>query len=124
MRYDLVIDTDECYSGNNTPQSPPPMGLLAACHSAGDTRLQNCLAFYSLSKRSNAPGMRSGFVAGDAHLIKKFLQYRTYHGCTLSLPVQAASIAAWSDEEHVIENRTLYQEKFTAVLEVLKDALP
>ncbi len=123
-RYDFVIASDECYSEIYPPQSPPPMGLLAACHSAGDTRLQNCLAFYSLSKRSNAPGMRSGFVAGDAHLVKKFLQYRTYHGCTLSLPVQAASIAAWSDEEHVIENRRLYQEKFTAVLEILKDALP
>lgn len=123
-RYDFVIASDECYSEIYPPQSPPPMGLLAACQGTGEDSLHNCLAFYSLSKRSNAPGMRSGFVAGDARLIEKFLQYRTYHGCTLSLPVQAASIAAWSDEEHVIENRRLYQEKFTAVCEILKDVLP
>lgn len=124
MRYGFVIASDECYSEIYPPHSPPPMGLLAACQGVGEDRLHNCLAFYSLSKRSNAPGMRSGFVAGDARLIRKFLQYRTYHGCTLSLPVQAASIAAWSDEEHVIENRKLYQEKFAAVCEILKDALP
>ena len=123
-RYKFTIASDECYSEIYPPNCPPPMGLLPVCQSAGDDTLQNCLAFYSLSKRSNAPGMRSAFVAGDARLIKKFLQYRTYHGCTLSLPVQAASIAAWSDENHVIKNRELYQEKFVAVRKVLEDALP
>ncbi len=123
-RYDFVIASDECYSEIYPPGSPPPVGLLQACQSGGDDSLQNCLAFYSLSKRSNAPGMRSGFVAGDARLIERFLQYRTYHGCTLSLPVQAASIAAWSDEDHVIENRALYQEKFVAVQKVLEGTLP
>ena len=81
------------------------------------------IVFHSLSKRSNAPGLRSGFVAGDAELLKKFLLYRTYHGAALSVPVQKASMAAWQDENHVIENRALYRQKFSAVSHVLKDTL-
>ncbi len=81
------------------------------------------MTFYSLSKRSNAPGLRSGFVAGATKLIEKFLQYRTYHGCAMSLPIQAASVAAWSDEQHVKDNRQLYHEKFNAVLEILDNYL-
>lgn len=123
-RYDFTIASDECYSEIYPPAGRPPMGLLHCCQKSGDDSLQNCLAFYSLSKRSNVPGMRSGFVAGDAHLIRQFLQYRTYHGCAMPLPVQAASIAAWSNESHVIHNRELYQEKFDAVQEALSDALP
>jgi len=123
-RHDFIIASDECYADIYPPGSPPPMGLLHSCQRSGDDTLHNCLAFYSLSKRSSVPGMRSGFVAGNAQLIERFLQYRTYHGCTMPLPVQAASIAAWSDERHVIRNRELYQEKFRAVLEVLHDDLP
>ena len=122
-QYNFVIASDECYSEIYPPASRPPMGLLHGCYRSGDEALQNCLAFYSLSKRSNVPGMRSGFVAGSTQLIKQFLQYRTYHGCTMSLPVQAASIAAWSDENHVAHNRDLYQEKFEEVLKVLEDTL-
>ena len=123
-RYGFVIASDECYSEIYPPAGRPPMGLLHSSLRSGDDSLQNCLAFYSLSKRSNVPGMRSGFVAGNSHLISQFLHYRTYHGCTMSLPVQAASIIAWSDEVHVEQNRRLYQEKFEAVLEVLGDVLP
>ena len=86
----------------------------------GNDRYDRCLAFHSLSKRSNVPGMRSGFVAGDADIIGKFYQYRTYHGCAMPPYVQAASIVAWNDEEHVRENREQYRKKFDAVLEILQ----
>ena len=92
------------------------MGALEAAHRLGRTDYPRLVVFSSLSKRSNCPGMRSGFVAGDAALLKKFLLYRTYHGSAMSLAVQHASIAAWNDEEHVRENRRLYVEKFRAVL--------
>lgn len=122
-KYSFVIASDECYSEIYPPAGRPPMGLLHSCLRSGDDTLQNCLAFYSLSKRSNVPGMRSGFVAGNSYLISQFLRYRTYHGCTMPMPVQAASITAWSDEGHVEQNRRLYQEKFETVLEVLGDIL-
>ncbi len=124
LRYNFVIASDECYSEIYSLGASPPKGLLHYAQRLGDDAMQNCMAFYSLSKRSNAPGLRSGFVAGATKLIEQFLQYRTYHGCTMSLAVQAASIAAWSDEEHVKKNRQLYQEKFDAVLDVLNDYLP
>jgi N-succinyldiaminopimelate aminotransferase len=84
---------------------------------------RHCLVFHSLSKRSSAPGLRSGFVAGDAHLIEQFARYRTYHGCAMPPPIQAASIAAWRDEAHVVENRRLYREKFEAVTRILSPVL-
>jgi N-succinyldiaminopimelate aminotransferase len=119
-RYGFVIASDECYS--EIYFEAPPLGALEACR-----RLQRgyerVVAFSSLSKRSNAPGMRSGFVAGDAALIAKFLLYRTYHGSAMSLPVQRASIAAWKDEAHVRENRRLYAEKFRAVLPLIRGPL-
>lgn len=124
IQYNFVIASDECYSEIYSPSSPPPMGLLHHAQELGEDAVQNCMAFYSLSKRSNAPGLRSGFVAGAAKLIEKFLQYRTYHGCAMSLPIQAASVAAWSDEKHVENNRELYDEKFMAVLDIFKDVLP
>jgi N-succinyldiaminopimelate aminotransferase len=87
----------------------------------GNTAFKRCVVFHSLSKRSNAPGLRSGFVAGDADILQQYFQYRTYHGSAMSLPTQHASIAAWQDETHVIENRQLYREKFTAVIDILAD---
>lgn len=118
-RYGFVIAADECYSEIYFDEANPPLGALQAAHQLGRdyTRL---VIFSSLSKRSNVPGMRSGFVAGDAKILEKFLLYRTYHGCAMSPAVQAASIAAWNDEAHVIENRRLYDEKFKAVTPIIK----
>jgi len=124
LQHHFVIASDECYSEIYSPDVQPPMGLLHYAQELGNDVLQNCMAFYSLSKRSNAPGLRSGFVAGSADLIEQFLRYRTYHGCAMSLPIQAASIAAWSDEEHIKINRQLYHEKFIAVLKILNNCLP
>jgi N-succinyldiaminopimelate aminotransferase len=122
-RHDFVIASDECYSELYLDESDPPLGLLQVSAAIGNSAFSRCIVFHSLSKRSNAPGLRSGFVAGDAALIRDFFAYRTYHGCAMPLPHQHASIAAWSDETHVRENRRLYREKFDAVLEILGDAL-
>ncbi|TXS92098.1 succinyldiaminopimelate transaminase [Parahaliea maris] len=121
--YDFVIASDECYSEIYPDENNPPPGLLQACAELGDDSYHNCLVFHSLSKRSNLPGLRSGFVAGDARLIEQFLRYRTYHGCAMPLHHQYASIAAWDDETHVVENRNLYRQKFDAVLEILEPHL-
>lgn len=115
-RYDFVIASDECYSELYYDELNPPLGALQAAQQLGRAGFARVVAFSSLSKRSNAPGMRSGFAAGDAAILKRFLLYRTYHGSAMSLPVQQASIAAWSDEEHVRANRRLYAEKYRAVL--------
>ncbi len=122
-QHDFIIASDECYSEIYTDEHLPPPGLLQAAAAMGHSDYRRCLVFHSLSKRSNAPGLRSGFVAGDARLIEAFLRYRTYHGCAMPLPTQAASIMAWSDEEHVRANRELYREKFAAVLEILGETL-
>ncbi len=122
-RYDFVILSDECYSEIYPDEAVPPPGLLGVAAGMGRTAFERCLVFHSLSKRSNLPGLRSGFVAGDAELIAAFLRYRTYHGCAMPPPAQAASIAAWNDEAHVRTNRDLYREKFAAVLDILGDAL-
>ncbi|NBK24712.1 MAG: aminotransferase class I/II-fold pyridoxal phosphate-dependent enzyme [Spirochaetia bacterium] len=100
------------------------MGLLEACARLGRHDYKNCVVFHSLSKRSNLPGLRSGFIAGDAALLKPFLLYRTYHGCAMPLQTQLASIAAWNDEQHVAENRDLYTRKFRAVIDILSPVLP
>ena len=118
-RHDFVIASDECYSEIYFEEASPPPGLLGAAASMGNTDYRRCVVFHSLSKRSNAPGLRSGFVAGDAEILERFHLYRTYHGCALPPPVQAASIKAWGDEAHVRENRALYREKFDAMLEIL-----
>jgi len=115
-RHGFVIASDECYSELYYDELRPPLGGLQAAHQLGRGDLARLVAFSSLSKRSNAPGMRSGFVAGDAALLRAFLLYRTYHGSAMSLPVQQASIAAWGDESHVRANRRLYLEKYRAVL--------
>jgi N-succinyldiaminopimelate aminotransferase len=122
-RHDFIIAADECYAEIYRDEADPPAGLLQAAAAMGDEALRRCIVFHSLSKRSNAPGLRSGFVAGDADIIRRFLEYRTYHGCAMALPQQHASAAAWGDEQHVVENRRLYREKFDAVLDILGDVL-
>jgi len=122
-RHDFVIASDECYSELYPDEHAPPPGLLQAAAAAGRDDHSRCMVFHSLSKRSNAPGLRSGFVAGDAALIENFLRFRTYHGCAMPPATQAASIRAWQDEAHVQENRGLYRDKFTAVLDTLAPVL-
>ncbi|MAT93828.1 MAG: succinyldiaminopimelate transaminase [Halioglobus sp.] len=122
--YDFIIASDECYTEIYPHENDPPPGLLQACAAMGDDSYSHCVVFHSLSKRSNLPGLRSGFVAGDADVLAAFLQYRTYHGCAMPGHHQAASIAAWSDEAHVRANRDAYREKFSAVIAQLGDALP
>ncbi|MEP5765332.1 MAG: succinyldiaminopimelate transaminase [Halieaceae bacterium] len=123
QQHDFVIASDECYSEIYADESQAPPGLLEACIVAGQDDYHNCLVFHSLSKRSNLPGLRSGFVAGDADIQRAFLQYRTYQGCALPLHHQWASLAAWSDETHVRANRQLYRDKFELVTEILQDTL-
>jgi N-succinyldiaminopimelate aminotransferase len=121
-RYGFVIASDECYSEIYFRDEAPLGGLQAAAQ-LGRSDFKRLVAFTSLSKRSNVPGLRSGFVAGDAELMKAFLLYRTYHGGAMSPVVQAASVAAWNDEAHVVENRRLYREKFAQVTPLLADVL-
>ena len=118
-RHDFIIASDECYSEIYFDEATPPLGALAAAAQLGRDRYERVVMFSSLSKRSNVPGMRSGFVAGDAEALRKFHLYRTYHGTAMSPPVQAASIAAWSDEAHVVENRRLYAQKFEQATPVI-----
>jgi len=121
-QYGFVIAADECYSEIYFDEANPPLGALQAAHQLGRD-YKNLIVFSSLSKRSNVPGMRSGFVAGDEKIIEAFALYRTYHGCAMNPAVQAASIAAWNDEAHVVENRKLYAEKFRDVTPLLTDLL-
>ncbi len=121
LQHNFVIISDECYSEIYPDETNPPPGLLEVCAATGNTDYTNCVVFHSLSKRSNLPGMRSGFVAGDQAILKPYLQYRTYHGCTMPIYHQHASIAAWRDEQHVIANRSLYRTKFEQVLQTLND---
>jgi N-succinyldiaminopimelate aminotransferase len=123
LEHDFVIASDECYSELYQDETRPPPGLLAAAAAMGNDSYSRCLVFHSLSKRSNAPGLRSGFVAGDARLIESFLRYRTYHGCAMPPAAQDASVRAWQDEHHVVENRRLYREKFAAVSDILTPAM-
>ena len=122
-RYGFVIASDECYSEIYPDEAAPPLGGLEAAQRLGRNGFRNLVVFTSLSKRSNVPGLRSGGVAGDALLLKKFLLYRTYHGCAMNPAAQHASIAAWCDEEHVRDNRSRYREKFAAVGSILERAL-
>ena len=122
QRHNFVIAADECYSEIYLDESAPPTGLLQAAAQAGLDDFNNCVVFHSLSKRSNLPGLRSGFVAGDAQILDQYFQYRTYQGCALPMHVQRASSAAWSDESHVIANRMAYAEKFACVSPILREA--
>jgi N-succinyldiaminopimelate aminotransferase len=121
-KHDFVIASDECYSEIYF-RDEPPLGGMEAAAKLGRLDFKNLVSLTSLSKRSNVPGMRSGFVAGDAALIKQFLLYRTYHGGAMSTVVQAASVAAWNDEQHVVANRNLYREKFARVTPLLAEVL-
>ncbi|AKR43373.1 succinyldiaminopimelate transaminase [Methylophilus sp. TWE2] len=123
-QYGFVIASDECYSEIYFDEAQPPVGALQAAHQLGRDDFKRIVMFSSLSKRSNVPGMRSGFVAGDVEIIEKFALYRTYHGCAMNPAVQAASIVAWNDEEHVIHNRALYSKKFNAVTPILQKVWP
>ncbi len=122
-RHDFIIASDECYSEIYPDEDQPPPGLLQACADLGRDDFARCLVFHSLSKRSNLPGLRSGFVAGNAGLIQAFLRYRTYHGCAMSPPSQHASIAAWRDEAHVRENREAYRRRMQQVLGLIGQTL-
>ena len=123
-RFDFVIASDECYSEIYFDEANPPVGLLQVCADLGRHDFRRCVVFHSLSKRSNLPGMRSGFVAGDAGLLAPYLLYRTYHGSAMPLQHQHASIAAWGDEEHVRQNRREYTAKFAAFREIVGEVLP
>jgi N-succinyldiaminopimelate aminotransferase len=120
-KHDFIIASDECYSEIFVEDKSAPIGLLEACESIGRHDYARCMVFHSLSKRSNLPGLRSGFVAGDADILKPFLLYRTYHGCAMPIQTQLASVAAWNDEKHVAENRRQYSLKFKAVIGILND---
>ena len=122
-KHDFIIAADECYSEIYFDEASPPIGLLQAAANLGRDDYKRCVVFHSLSKRSNVPGMRSGFIAGDAELIQTFLRYRTYHGCSMPIYTQMASIVAWQDEAHVQANRELYRQKFDAVLDILKPVM-
>ncbi len=119
-KFDFIIASDECYSEIYFNAAEPPPGLLQAAALMGNTEYQRCVVFHSLSKRSNLPGLRSGFVAGDKNIIQNYLKYRTYHGCAMPPHHQAASTCAWQDEQHVIENRDLYTQKFQMFIDILK----
>ena len=121
-RFGFIIAADECYS--EIYFDTPPLGALQAARQLGRDDYRNLVVFSSLSKRSNVPGMRSGFVAGDAAVLEKFALYRTYHGCAMNPAVQAASMAAWQDEAHVAQNRSLYTEKFARIIALLSPVLP
>lgn len=122
-KHDFVIASDECYSELYPNEANAPEGLLQTCAAIGRDDFKRCIVFHSLSKRSNLPGLRSGFVAGDAEVLAGYLKYRTYHGCAIPIHNQLASIAAWNDEDHVRENRAAYRAKFEAVVPILQEVM-
>jgi N-succinyldiaminopimelate aminotransferase len=122
-RHGFVIAADECYSEIYLDEAQPPPGLLQVAHAAGNASFERCVVFHSLSKRSSVPGLRSGFVAGDAGILSGFRLYRTYHGCAVPAHTQLASVPAWQDESHVVENRRLYRAKFATVVPMLREVL-
>jgi len=123
-RHDFLVAADECYSEIYFDEDHPPIGALQAAWQLGRTGFERVVSFSSLSKRSNAPGLRSGYVAGDARAIARFLSYRTYHGCAMGPAVQAASVAAWNDEAHVLDSRLRYARKFAAAQPLVSGVLP
>lgn len=118
-KYDFIIAADECYAELYQDDTEPPTGLLEVCARTGRDDFARCVVFHSLSKRSNVPGLRSGFVAGDANIMARFALYRTYHGCALPVPAQLASVDAWNDDTHVSANRALYRQKFSDAANIL-----
>lgn len=121
--HDFIVCSDECYSELYPEEGQAPEGLLQTCAAIGRNDYARCVVFHSLSKRSNLPGMRSGFVAGDAAILREYLRYRTYHGSAMPIQHQLASIAAWQDEDHVRENRAAYRAKFEAVVPILRQVM-
>jgi N-succinyldiaminopimelate aminotransferase len=121
--HDFIVAFDECYTELYPDEANPPEGLLQTCAAIGRNDFARCVVFHSLSKRSNLPGLRSGFVAGDARILEGFLKYRIYHGCAMPIHNQLASIAAWGDEEHVKENRRAYRAKFEAIVPILRQVM-
>jgi N-succinyldiaminopimelate aminotransferase len=124
IEHDVILIADECYSEIYADEAAPPVGLLQAAAAMGNTDFKQCIAFNSLSKRSNLPGLRSGYAAGDADLIRQFLLYRTYHGSAMPVHTQKLSALAWSDEAHVIDNRALYRTKTQAFIQTLAPVWP
>jgi len=122
-RYDFIVAADECYSELYRDESTPPVGLLQVATEQERNDFERCIVFHSLSKRSSLPGLRSGFVAGDSKIIDAYFKYRTYHGCVPNRLTQAISTAAWDDDEHVVQNRAVYRDKFTAVIDILQPVL-
>jgi N-succinyldiaminopimelate aminotransferase len=122
-KHDFVIAADECYAEIYLDDDAPPPSLLQACLGTGRDKFQRCMVFHSLSKRSSVPGLRSGFVAGDPSIVSRFLLYRTYHGSAMAVPTQVASVAAWDEDAHAVQNRKLYQQKFDRVLPILAPVL-
>ena len=122
-RHNFVIAADECYAEIYLDEKTPSPSLLQAALATGRDAFQRCVVFHSLSKRSSIPGLRSGFVAGDASILSKFLLYRTYHGSAMAVPTQVASVAAWDEDSHAAQNRKLYQDKFARVLPILAPVL-
>ena len=122
-QHGFVIASDECYSEIYFDEKNPPLGALDAAQQLGRSGFSRLVVFNSLSKRSNVPGLRSGYVAGDASLLEKFLLYRTYHGSAMNPAAQGASAAAWDDEAHVVENRRLYAQKFSSSIALLSDTM-
>lgn len=123
QEFGFTIAADECYSEIYFDESSPPLGMLQVANEMGLDSFKNCVVFHSLSKRSSCPGLRSGFVAGDASIMEKYYEYRTYHGCAMPAHVQSVSIQAWDDEQHVVANRALYREKFDSVKDMVADSL-
>ena len=121
--YDFIIAADECYSELYFDEDAPPPGLLQVAHALGNEQFRRCVVFHSLSKRSSAPGLRSGFVAGDAEILHEYFRYRTYHGCAMALPTQYASVCAWRDESHVRAARAEYAARLRAMVAILRGAL-
>jgi aspartate/methionine/tyrosine aminotransferase len=124
LKYDFVLINDECYSELYFDENNKPVSLLEACAEVGNTEYKNCLVLNSISKRSSAPGLRSGFIAGDKVILKDYLQYRTYVGCALPLPLQKTAAIAWNDEKHVEVFRKIYKENFVLAKEILGIEIP
>jgi len=124
LEYDFILINDECYSELYFDEKKKPISLLEACVEVGNKEYKNCLVLNSISKRSSAPGLRSGFIAGDKEILKQYLNYRTYVGCALSLPLQKTAATAWSDEKHVEDFRKLYKENFEIACEILDIEVP
>ena len=124
LKYDFVLINDECYSELYFDESNKPLSLLEACVEAGNDTFKNCLVLNSISKRSSAPGLRSGFISGDAKILKEYMKYRTYVGCALPIPLQKSAAIAWNDEKHVETFRRTYKENFQIAKEVLNIDIP